>query len=70
MHSDESDEYEDDFDSHRKPRPKLFKYKFVSSEKRQKLIQMIEIEKVGIKEASKKLLLNYSTAKSILRKYR
>ena len=31
---------------------------------------MIEIEKMGIKEASQRLALNYSTAKSILRKYR
>jgi len=42
----------------------------VSSEKRQRLIQLIELEKMGIKEASQRLGLNYSTAKSILRKYR
>ena len=54
----------------RKPRPKLIKYKFVSSDKRQKLLRLIEQDKFGIKEASKALALNYSTAKSILRKYR
>jgi transposase len=42
----------------------------VSSEKRQRLIQLIELENMGIKEASQRLGLNYSTAKSILRKYR
>ena len=42
----------------------------MSSEKRQRLIQLIELEKMGIKEASQRLGLNYSTAKSILRKYR
>lgn len=74
----ELEEEEEDLDSEgkptsdgrRRPRPKLHQYKFVSSDKRQKLIQLIEIDKMGIKEASSRLGLNYSTAKSILRKYR
>lgn len=78
QHVDEDDDDDDDGnishkeggDARRKPRPKLHQYKFVSSGKRQRLIQMIEIEKVGIKDASQRLGLNYSTAKSILRKYR
>lgn len=67
---DDDDKNNEGDDGRRKPRPKLHQYKFVSSEKRQKLIHLIEIEKLGIKEASQRLSLNYSTAKSILRKYR
>lgn len=54
----------------RRLRPKLNQYRFVSSEKRTRLINLIEVEHMGIKEASQRLQLNYSTAKSILRKYR
>lgn len=45
-------------------------YKKVDNEKRLFLLTMIKEEGISLKEASKKLDINYSTAKTILRVYR
>jgi len=45
-------------------------YKFVPREMRHRLIEMVEIEKVPIKEASEILQINKATAKSIVRLFK
>jgi transposase len=54
----------------RRTSERLQSYNFVSPDTRVTLIRMVEVEKVRIKVASTKLDINYSTAKSIIRKFR
>ena len=54
----------------RKGRPHFLAYNSVSSEMRFKLLSLLTIEKISVKEASDKLNINYQTAKSIIRRFK
>ena len=55
---------------HRQRKPSILPYRYVSVDKRQLLIDMIEIEKLPLRSSSESLAINLSTAKSIIRLFR
>jgi molybdenum-dependent DNA-binding transcriptional regulator ModE len=57
--------------SHKTEKPNFSwkKYDSINTEKRKRLLQKVE-GRMGVKQASEELGINYQTAKSIIRRYR